>query len=770
MEEGDSNSSFFHAYANARSNNWINNIKTNSGILTEDPSEIQKVFSDFFKSKWRHKDCYLEDWPKPWDSISEEDQRCLNVEIMKEEMLAVVKSSGKNISPGIDARSALLVIKIDMEQAYDSMGWQAVRQVLMHFKFPIKFSELLMQCVLDPKYCILINGKKTDWIIGKSGFRQGYPLSSYLFILCSQILSDALYLHRSGMGISITPNAPNVSHLLYADDILIFSKAIVSEVKELKNIVTNFCNWTGQTVNASKSLIIFGKHAYRRKKNKISSILQFNIVNEFNYLGVKMTLRRTIASDFQNLMDVATNKLNTWGNFISLEGKLVLVKTAFLCLPMFLSSISLVPLSIPKEFDKMCRSYLWNKSNGRTGLHYVSWELSCKSKKEGGRGLFSAVSRIGPLQAKFAWEFLMKPNSLLNQIIKGNVFIHDGDWNLSLLQDHFGRQLLDVIVHIPIVTEETEDQIELKKKATGKPIAALCLEANFDSKPEECHWNWMKAIKLRPTIDLFWWRLYNKAIPSCDFLVKRKISSQTSCPRGCIENEDNCHITARCNKLQRCIIFLNRWGFNIPLFEDFKSCLDGLDKASTTNPLMANIYCTAVFLTCKSRCKLVHGKIEDSDFYIAANTVSLTMVSNFINIHLKNWDTNQLMLSSSWCPPPTGWIKINIDASLKSNYLAGIGGVIRDDKGRSLLAFGTHYLHWDISQVELMEVYYLKNILRDWMHEAQGVIIEGDNLNIFKVLQSNLKRWKKNGSIKEDLAFIQEFNQVLELPLLQNPH
>ncbi|KAI0488417.1 hypothetical protein KFK09_028248 [Dendrobium nobile] len=622
MEEGDANSSFFHSYANARrNNNWINIIKTSTGHNTEDPTQIQEVFSEFFKSKWRHRDCSLVDWPRPWAFISDEEQRCLEAEYTKEDMQAVVNSSGKNISPGID--------------------------------------ELLMQCVLDPKYCILINGRKTDWIIGKSGFRQGCPLPPYLFILCSQILSDALYLHRSGMDISITSSAPNVSHLFYTDDILVFSKAIVSEVKKVKKIVSNFCNWNGQSINASKSLLIFGKHTNRRRKNKISSILQFKVVKEFTYLGVKITLRRKVVSDFQNLMEVASNKLNTWGkNCISLEGKLVLVKSTFLSLPMFLSSISPVPISILKEFDKVCRSFLWNKTNGRTGLHYVSWELLCKSKNEGERGLFSAISRIGPLQAKFAWECLMKPNSLLNQIIKG-----------------------------------------------------------------------------------------------------KKISNQSSCPRGCVENEDNCHITARCGKLQRCITLLKNWGFYMPVFEDFNSCLDGLLKASTNNPLLANIYCTAVFLTWKSRCKLVHGKSEDSDFSIAANIVSLATVSNFIITQPENLDTNQLMLSSSWCPPPTGWIKINIDASLKSNYLAGIGGVIRDDKDRFLLAFGTHYLHWDIAQVELLAVYYLKNTLRDWMHEAQGVIIEGDNLNIIKDLHSNLKIWKKNGRIKLDLAFIQDFNQ-----------
>ncbi|PKU86571.1 hypothetical protein MA16_Dca018442 [Dendrobium catenatum] len=58
-----------------------------------------------------------------------------------------------------------------MEQAYDSMGWLALRKVLVYFYFSSKFLDLLLNCVLDPKFCILINGKKSDWIEAKSGFR-----------------------------------------------------------------------------------------------------------------------------------------------------------------------------------------------------------------------------------------------------------------------------------------------------------------------------------------------------------------------------------------------------------------------------------------------------------------------------------------------------------------------------------------------------------------------------------------------------------------------
>ncbi|KAI0496443.1 hypothetical protein KFK09_022760 [Dendrobium nobile] len=177
--------------------------------------------------------------------------------------------------------------------------------------------------------------------------------------------------------------------------------------------------------------------------------------------------------------------------------------------------------------------------------------------------------------------------------------------------------------------------------------------------------------------------------------------------------------------------------------------------------LAANLYCTVIWLVWKSRCKLIHTDKEDSDTSIAANAISYAVRSNFLNFQLENWDTNQLRLSSHWHPPPPGWIKINVDGFLKKNCRAGVGGVARDDKGRFLLAFGNSLQHWDAAQTELCAVLFLKNVVKEWMFEAQGVIIEGDNKNIINLLQKSIKNWKVNRDIEDNLAFLLDFKQVI---------
>ncbi|KAI0526806.1 hypothetical protein KFK09_002397 [Dendrobium nobile] len=68
-----------------------------------------------------------------------------------------------------------------------------------------------------------------------------------------------------------------------------------------------------------------------------------------------------------------------------------------------------------KEFEKLCRDFIWNKSTGSHGIHYVSWDLLCKPKHYGGWGVHSAVARRDTLSAKFVRKLLDKPDTLLNR-------------------------------------------------------------------------------------------------------------------------------------------------------------------------------------------------------------------------------------------------------------------------------------------------------------------------------------------------------------------
>ncbi|PKU85664.1 Putative ribonuclease H protein [Dendrobium catenatum] len=275
-----------------------------------------------------------------------------------------------------------------MQQAYDSMGWPTLQKILSYFGFSIFFSKLILECMLNPDFSILINGKPSNWIKAKCRFRQGCPLSPYLFIL------------------------------LFADDIIFFSEAKLKNMRTIKGIVKNYCGWTGQKVNISKSDMLFGKAVSRLKRRKIRDILEFKEMKEFNYLGTKLALKRMFKSYFQFILDKILKKLNNRGiKFISLEGRITLVKHVILSIPSYQTIVSLVPKAVLQEVEKICQNFIWDKSNVDHSLHYVCLKKLCDPVELGGRGIHSCLNKMGPLRAKLAWKYMKEEDSLLHKFL-----------------------------------------------------------------------------------------------------------------------------------------------------------------------------------------------------------------------------------------------------------------------------------------------------------------------------------------------------------------
>ncbi|XP_020677621.1 uncharacterized protein LOC110096170 [Dendrobium catenatum] len=312
-----------------------------------------------------------------------------------------------------------------------------------------------------------------------------------------------------------------------------------------------------------------------------------------------------------------------------------------------------------------------------------------------------------------------------NNYNKVSDFITNGSWDIDKLKFCFGKLLIDLILSIPIHSSQPEDKMECIKKISGKSVAAIIYEKKFNAISEDETYKWRKKLKLKPKIDMFWWRISKNSIPTFALLSYRRLINHEGCPRGCLDTENTDHIVRRCFFINKVFKLLEEWNFGTPEFDSVEDCYQVLSRLANINPFLGNLICSVIFYCYKSRNQLIHGGCDDSCYVIAYRAV-IQSISSFKNgLIRENWNANQLfkLSKSSWLPPPLGWIKVNVDASIFLNNSTGIEGIFRDYKGRGLAAFGFHTIHWDIAQKELLAILSLRDLIKDWMLEAKGEMI-----------------------------------------------
>lgn len=211
------------------------------------------------------------------------------------------------------------ILFLDFCKAFDTVEHDFMFQTLDKFGFGPYFCTAIKTLYNNANCSIKLHSGTSPRFELKRGIRQGCPVSPYLFLLCTQLLSDFIKLSHL-KGISIAEREVIISQL--ADDTTLFLKD-ASQVSMAINTIKIFSKASGLYLNINKCELLPLKNC------NYTTISDIPVKDSVTYLGIIINKNQEIRGSLNvnPLIETVQKKLNSWlQRDLSIQGRILLTK------------------------------------------------------------------------------------------------------------------------------------------------------------------------------------------------------------------------------------------------------------------------------------------------------------------------------------------------------------------------------------------------------------------------------------------------------------
>ena len=694
------------------------------------------------------------------------------------------------------SKKGTLAFKIDLEKAYDRVDWRFLESTLIAFGFPIITVNLIMTCVRASSLSIMWNGNRLDSFAPRRGLRQGDPMSPYLFVLCMERL--ACYIsHKVVEGVwkpvSVTRGGPKFSHLMFADDLLLFCQATKSQVQMVMHSLNIFCKASGMKVNLEKSKAFCSKNVTARRRDIFTSVSSIRFALDLGrYLGVNLNHSRTSRASFHSVIEKVRERLANWkGRLLNKAGRLCLINSVAASIPVYHMQVSFFPNWVCDKLSSMMRQFLWKGQVDGRGLSLVRdpacvnisllgklvWQLfHCQDKpwvallrakylrNEGvldgpvpcnASHVWKSISKaFGALKDAFSWcvgsldqSFWFDNWSIEGPIAQDVPFVHisdsdltirdvwkDGQWNLhdifSIIPEDVKQRLN---AYNPDLNAGESSGwswgVASSRLYSARSGYSWLAKRKFDWN-EHDNWLWVWRLHIPEKYKFLIWLSLHNAIPTAEFRLGRGLALSSTCHRCQNGSESILHCLRECPSAKEV------WNL-LGLYSDNSNLHDWLYRGARSGYFFLSF--STIWWIWRSR---NHDLFNIDDSWSASKVVSLirSSVREFHTIFAMHQSLSPPSLCLHWVPPPVYSVKLNCDASWfpPSGY-AGFGCIIRNPDGCWLKGCTGKV---EVCSVLFAELYAIwRGLLLAWESGFREVICETDCLEaLFLVNQRMLSK------------------------------
>jgi hypothetical protein len=286
-----------------------------------------------------------------------------------------------------------ILCKLDIEKAYDHVNWNCLLYLLKRMGFGYRWCHWMKTCISTVQFSVLVNGSPEGFFGSSRGLHQGDSLSPLLFLLIMEVLSRLLQTmeeaglirgFQAGMlgGIEV-----RISHLLFADDTIVFCDAVPEQVFHVWKVLSCFEAITGLRVNLGKSEMV--PVGVVDSMQPLANLLCCRIgVLPMLYLGIPLGAQYKALNVWNSVLEKIERRLTSWQTlYLSKGGRLTLLKSTLASLPTYFLSFFTIPVSVTRRIEKLQRNFLWGGMGDAPKYHLVSWDQVCSPIPYGGLGV-----------------------------------------------------------------------------------------------------------------------------------------------------------------------------------------------------------------------------------------------------------------------------------------------------------------------------------------------------------------------------------------------
>ncbi|XP_013617158.1 PREDICTED: uncharacterized protein LOC106323609 [Brassica oleracea var. oleracea] len=262
-----------------------------------------------------------------------------------------------------DVVSSRPAIKIDISKAFNTVQWTFIEATLCTMNYPDLFITWIMHCIDTTGFLVSVNGELEGFFSSVRGVRQGRSLSSYLYVIASNVLSKMINKSVRNGSIGYHPwcREVSLSHLSFAVDIVVFTNGSHDSLEGTLRVFDDFARISGLTINISKSTV-FAAGRGKRDLDETAHRVGLSVSGiPVKYLGLPLTTKVMSRSDYEPLLAKIRNRFLAWtSSSLTFAGRLQLIKSVMASITNFWCATFCLPQDCIDEIESMCSAFLWS--------------------------------------------------------------------------------------------------------------------------------------------------------------------------------------------------------------------------------------------------------------------------------------------------------------------------------------------------------------------------------------------------------------------------